>query len=227
MEKFVLQAQPRSERGSRRMDKIRASGRIPAVIYGHKQENRPITFDTKEIAGFIHAGHRFLTVSIAGVEEYGMLKEVQYDSYGSQVIHVDIARIDIHEKITTPVRIETTGIPKGISQGGNFDLSRHEVLVEGSASAIPEKIVVPVAALELGHVLRIKDLPPIPGCRYMDDPEGAVASVLLKKIEEAPVAGAPVPEMPEVIAKKQDEDEAEAEPPARLEKAEKEKPEKK
>ncbi len=221
MEKFVLNAQLRSERGSRRMTKIRGTGRLPAVIYGHKQENRPITFDAKEITGFIHAGHRFLTVSIEGVEENGMLKEVQYDSYGTQVIHVDIARIDIHEKITTPVRLEPAGVPKGISQGGNFGMSRHEVLVEGPASEIPEKIVVNVAGLELGHVMRIKDLPPVPGCRYTEDPEGAVASVALKKIEEVPVTAAPVPELPELIAKKKDVEEEDAEAPGKPEKPEK------
>ncbi len=205
MAKFILKAKPRTAVGSRAMVKLREGGQLPANIYGHKQENRLVSFDVKEITHFISAGHRFLTVEVDGVEENGMLKEVQYESHGTEVIHLDIARIDVHEKIAMPVRIATIGIPKGIAAGGNLDLPKREVLVEGPASAIPEKIEINIEALELGQVLRIKDLKATADCRYLDDPEQVVAAVLLKKLEEpAPVvAAAAAAEMPKVIGEEE------------------------
>ena len=211
MAKFVLKAEPRAEVGSRALRKVRDAGRLPANIYGHKQANRLVTLDAKEIKGFIQAGHRILTVQVDGAEESGVLKEVQYDSLGAEVIHVDIARIDIHEKITMSVRIGTIGIPKGLNAGGNLDLPKQEVLVEGPASSIPEKIEINIESLDLGQTMRIKDLKPIPDCRYVEDPEQVVAAILLKRLEEPAPAVPGAPEMPEVIGKKKEEEGEEAE----------------
>src|SRR5206468_1774799 len=115
MAKHVLKAEPRTEVRSRKaLSKLRMAGRLPANIYGHKKANRLVTLDSKEIKQFILAGHRLLTVSVDGLEEDGVLKEVQYNSLGTELIHVDIHRIDIHEKISMSVRVETLGVPKGI-----------------------------------------------------------------------------------------------------------------
>jgi large subunit ribosomal protein L25 len=225
MAKFVLKAEPRTEVGSRALIKLRKSGRLPGNIYGHKQANRLVSLDQKEMRQFIQAGHRILTVAVDGGEENGVLKEVQYDSLGTELIHVDIARVDVHEKISMSVRIETLGIPKGIAAGGNLDLPKREVVVEGPASAIPEKITVNIEGLELGQIMRIKDLKPIAECRYVDDPEGVVAAILLKKIEEAPTVAAAVPEMPEVIGKKKEEEGEAEEKEAEGKKTEGKKPE--
>lgn len=209
MAKFTLKAESRSAVGSRATKKLRVAGRLPGNIYGHKKENRLISFDTRELNLFIQGGHRFLSVLVDGVEENGMIKEVQYASNGTDPIHIDIARIDIHEKISTAVRVETLGQAKGIQAGGNLDFPKHEVMVEGPASAIPEKISIHIEGLELGSSMRIKDLPPIPDCRYLDDPEQVVVAVLLKRLEEV-VPGAAVPAgpaEPEVIGRKPAEEE--------------------
>jgi large subunit ribosomal protein L25 len=215
MAKFKLTAKNRTETGTRATLRIRQAGGLPGNIYGHKQDNRLVTFDAKEIGSFVSAGHRFLTVAVDGVEENGMLKEIQYASNGTDLIHVDIARIDIHEKISAAVRIVTMGIPKGLSAGGNLDLPKRDVMIEGPASSIPEKVEIKIDGLELGQVLRVKDLPQVPDCRFLDDPEQVVAAVLLKKLEEAaPVAGvvAAAPAEPELIGKKPSaEEEGEAE----------------
>jgi large subunit ribosomal protein L25 len=213
MAKFTLKAAARVDVGTRAMRKLRDGGRLPGNIYGHKKENRLVSFEAKEIRQFIQAGHRFLTVVVDGVEENGMLKEVQYASNGTDPIHIDIARIDIHEKITAAVRIETVGIAKGVTAGGNLDSPKREVNLEGPASAIPEKIQIKIEFLEIGQAFRVKDLPPVPECRYLDDPEQVVVTVL-KKIEEipTPTVAAVAPSEPEVIGKKPSEEEvAEAE----------------
>jgi len=213
MAKFVFKAEPRTEVKSRSAVRLRRAGRLPGNIYGHQKANRLVSLNLREIAQFIQAGHRILTIQVDGHEENGVLKEVQYDSLGTEVIHVDIARIDVHEKIAMSVRIEALGIPKGLAAGGNLDLPKREVLVEGPASAIPEKIEIHIEGMELGNIMRIKDLKPISECRYLDDPEGVVAAILLKRLEEPVVAAPAAPEMPEIIGKKEEEEKGRAEEP--------------
>ncbi len=207
MAKFTLKAEARNETGSRAMRRLREKGRLPAVIYGHNQANRLISFDRQEIRQFIRAGHRLLAVDIDGSEESGIIKDVQYASNGTEMIHLDIARVDIYEKITTSVPIETFGVPKGLSAGGSLDLPKREAMIEGPASSIPEKIEVNIEAMELGQVLRLKDLKPISGCRFVDDPEQVIAAIHAKRIEEeVPVAAAAEAGMPEVIGEKKEEE---------------------
>jgi len=83
--------------------------------------------------------------------------------------------------------------------------------VEGPASSIPEKIEINIESLDLGQTMRIKDLKPIPDCRYVEDPEQVVAAILLKRLEEPAPAVPGAPEMPEVIGKKKEEEGEEAE----------------
>ena len=209
MEKIVLKASERKQIGSRAMVGLRAQGRVPVNIYGHKQANRCASIDAKEITGFVQAGHRIVTISVDGSEENGVLKEVQYDSLGTTIIHVDIARVDIHEKITIAVQVETRGMARGVNAGGNLDVAKHEILLEGPALEIPEKVEIDITALDIGQSIRIKDLKPVPNCRFVDGPEVVVVSVLQRQEEVvAPVVGAAAPEMPAVIAKKKDDGEA-------------------
>ena len=107
-------------------------------------------------------------------------------------------------------------------------MPKREVAVEGPASAIPEMIEINIEALELGQFIRVKDLRPIPECRYLDDPEQVVVGILLKQIEEvAPAPAVAAPAEPEVIGKKPSEEEAaEAEGKEAEGKKEKEKKEK-
>ncbi|MBI4586515.1 MAG: 50S ribosomal protein L25 [Planctomycetes bacterium] len=224
MKEYVFKAQKREKFGKRSAALARAQGLLPINIYGHKQENQHLCMDYKAFEKFLLQGHRILTIEFDGQKEHGVVKEVQYDHVGTRLIHADIARVDLTEKIVMTVPVTTLGIAKGQSAGGILEINLKELPIEGPANAIPEKIEVPIVHLEIDQLLRVKDLTPPAGCRIARDPEDVVLAIHEKRIPifETPVG--PV-EMPEVIAKKKEEPEEgeEAAPPAKEKEREKDK----
>ena len=213
MEQFVLNAEPRSQFGSRASKLVRESGRIPANIYGHKEENVFVSLDAKEFAKFLGAGHRIVTIRVGKKEEPSVVKEVQYDHLGTNLVHIDFTRIRRDEKIEVAVPIETIGIPKGLSGGGVLEFPLKEVLVSGFPQDIPERVTVSIEALELGQAIRVKDLSVPANCAFVDTPDKVVLTIVHQKVEipVAPVEA--VVAQPEVIGKKKEEEpEAGAEP---------------
>jgi large subunit ribosomal protein L25 len=207
MDEFVLIAEPREEVGSRACSRLRARGRLPANIYGHNKPNVHCSLDTWQFTKFLTDGHRILRVRINGSEEHAVVKEVQYDSLGSAIVHVDFTRIRRDEKIQVEVAIELIGIPKGVNSGGVLSFERKEVLVSGFPQDIPEIIRLDVQAVDLGHAIRIKDLPAVAKCEFVDDPEFVVLMVAVPRGQEEPVEGAvPGPTEPEIIKRKPDEE---------------------
>ncbi len=216
MEQFVLNAEPRAQFGSRAAELLRQSGRVPANIYGHKEANVLVSLDTKEFTKFLGAGHRFVTIRVGKKDEPSVVKEVQYDFLGSSLIHVDFSRISRDEKVEVEVPVETIGIPKGLSAGGVLDFPMKEVLITGFPQDLPERIEINIEGLELGHAIRLKDLPVPANCVFSGNPELVIVTVVHQKTETpvAPAEGAPV--QPEVIGKKKEEEgEAPAEPEAK------------
>jgi large subunit ribosomal protein L25 len=212
MEKIVFQAEPRKEVGTRAARRIRASGRLPANIYGHGESQILVSIDAKEFTKFLDAGHRIVTVRVDGKEERSVVKEVQYDALGSTLIHVDFTRITKDEKIQMSVPVETIGAPKGLSAGGVLVFPLKELDITGLPDDIPEHFPIRIEALEMGQAIRIKDLTPPERCEFAADPESVVIMIAHPR-EEAPAA--PVEAQaaqPEVIGKKKEEPAEGAEP---------------
>lgn len=208
MEEFALKSHVREELGRGAAKRLRREGLLPVNVYGHKEANRHLAVEYRAFEKFIGEGHRMLTLDIGGENEHGVVKEIQYDHLGTRMIHVDIARVDTQETITLSVPVETVGVSKGQAAGGTLDISLKEVHVIGPAASIPERIEIPIAALELGDAIRIRDLEPPPRCRFDHEDDAVVLAVHEKKgaVEEAP-AEAPAAEEPEVISRKKEESE--------------------
>lgn len=216
MEEIVLKAEPRTELGTRSARRLRRGGRLPANIYGHKEENVLLTIDAKEFSRFLEAGHRIVSIHFGQKSERGVVKEVQYDAFGTTPVHADFTRIRSDEKIEVEVPVEPIGVPKGVSGGGVLMFPVQELLVSGLPADIPQRYQVNIESLEIGQFLRLKDLAPPPKCAFVGDADTVVIAVTQKR-EEIPVA-APVegvPAQPEVIGKKKEEPEEGEEPEAK------------
>src|SRR5947208_10186610 len=92
-------AEPRSQLGSRANKRLRDSGKLPGVIYGHKQAVVPITLPKKEVVNHLEHGKHLFALSVGGQSENVLVKEVQYDHLGAEVIHVDFTRVDLNERV--------------------------------------------------------------------------------------------------------------------------------
>jgi large subunit ribosomal protein L25 len=203
-----ITVKPRSELGSRANKRLRDAGLIPGVIYGHKEAVVPVTLPKKETVNHLRHGAHVFDLAVDGKSEKCLVKEVQYDHLGIEVLHVDFARVSLDEKVEVTVAVELKGEPKGEKDGGVLQQIINELQVECLVTDIPDRIVHNVSEMALDDVLHVKDLQLPNGVRPLADGEQIVAQVKeIKEEEAAPAAEAETAE-PEVIGKKAEEGEA-------------------
>jgi len=197
MDEIKLIAQERSDYGRKASRTFREEGLLPANIYGLGKENLTVTVNTKEFTRIFMAGHRIFTLEVGDGKEQSVIKEVQYDNLGSEVIHVDFTRIDITQKITLEVGVELIGtVASGVIQ---FPMK--EVKVESLPTGFPASISINIMELKIGDVIRIEDLEVPEGCVFVDDPEALVLQIV-----------APIEEVEEEVVEEVDEEADGAEP---------------
>jgi large subunit ribosomal protein L25 len=177
MEVMTVKAEPRTELGTRSARRIRESGKLPAIIYGHGVQPEAITLEQHELEVALARGARTLHVELGGETKQYLIKDVQYDQLNVAPIHLDLTRVDLHERVQVEVGIELRGTPKGVSEGGTLDQMMGEIEVECLVTDIPGTLHPLVADLHVGDVLLVKDLPLPPGVRALADPEERVAMV--------------------------------------------------
>lgn len=205
-------AQSRTQLGSRANKRLRDQGLLPGVVYGHKEPVLPITLPKKEVVGHLEHGTHLFDLSLNGKSEKVLVKEVQYDHLGIDVIHVDFARVSLDEKVEVTVPLELKGTPKGESQGAKLQQIVADLEIECLVTEIPDAIRHNVSDLEKDAVLHVRDLKLPPGVKVLLDGEVILATV--REIVEHAASEAAAPAEPEVIGKKKEE-EATTEAPAK------------
>ncbi|HUT35855.1 MAG TPA: 50S ribosomal protein L25 [Planctomycetota bacterium] len=204
METATLHATKRQELGTHAMRRLRREGLLPAVLYGHRRDTVPLSVPLTEIQRAIAAGTRMVSLDIGGVQEMALLKEIQHDSLGDELLHVDLARVAMDEKVTVRVPVELHGLAKGAASGGTLDHLVQDIEVTCFPQDIPEKIRVEVAHLDVGQMVCVRDLQPPAGVQFRLDPEIPVAIVHapVAAKEPAPAEAPVLPTEPELIGRR-------------------------
>jgi len=201
MEKMVrLKAEVRQQIGSKAAAKVRRQGRIPAIVYGHKQEPVSISLDAHDFVEELHHGRRLLDVQVDKKPQKVIVKDLQYDHLGKDIIHADLMRVEAGETITVTVPIELKGTAKGTEEGGIIEKHTDHLEIECKVTDIPESIVVSVKDLNVGDALHAHDIQLPNGLKLVSEPEMLIVTCSLVTVaktteeleEEAPAA-------PEVI----------------------------
>ena len=204
-----LPASRRDELGSRANYRLRKTGQVPAVVYGHKQDIVPIKIDKKSFLAHLSHGAHVFSLNFEGKSEPVLLKEVQYDHLSADVIHVDFARVDLTERVTVTVSLELKGDPKGEKEGGVLQQIINELEIECVVTDIPDVLTYDVSEMEKDSVLHIKDLNLPSNLTVLQDEDLIVATCReIIEHEEAPAATAEGGAEPEVITKGKEEEEA-------------------
>jgi large subunit ribosomal protein L25 len=203
-----ISAKAREEKGSRANKRLRDTGFVPGVIYGHKEAVVTITLPKKELVGHLEHGVHVFDLATDGKTEKVLVKEVQYDHLGLEVLHVDFARVSLDEKVEVTVPLELKGEPAGEKEGGVLQQIISELEVECLVTDIPDLIVHNVSEMKLDDVVHIKDLKLPPGVRALQDEDQIVCTVKEVKEEEAAPAAEAESAEPEIIGKKPEEGEA-------------------
>src|SRR5437016_2843722 len=202
-----IEAKIRGELGSRRNKRLGDSGFVPGVIYGHKEAVVPVTLPKKALVGHIDQGAHLFDLSVDGKSEKVLVKEVQYDHLGIEVLHIDFARVSLDEKVEVTVSLELKGTPKGEADGGVLQQVISELEVECLVTDIPNVIRHNVSDMALNDVLHIRDLKLPPGVVALRDADQIVATVkeILEEVTEPAAVAVEGAAEPEIIGKKKEE----------------------
>jgi len=210
----TLAAKPRQDTGKRRMRRLRKSGQVPGVMYGHKEQTLPLTVAAEDLAALIRHGQRVVDVQLGGKVQKCLIREIQWDVFGRELLHLDLTRVSADEKIRITVPVQVRGTAPGVNAGGVLDQPMHTLEIECLAINVPEAIRVSVNELQLEGVIHLKDVKLPEGVVAFADPETVVVQCVkpTEEAEAAPGEAAEGPAEPEVIGRKAaEEGEAEAE----------------
>lgn len=204
----TIQAQVRDPRknkgtGSRVARRLRAQGRIPAIIYGHKQAPQPVSLARDDVWLMIKRSTHLAQLSLGGgSNETVLVRDVQWDHLGKEIIHLDFARVSADEAIHTTVPLELHGTAPGVGEGGVLTQVIHSIAVTCRANAIPDQIRLEVGDLHLGQGLHARDLKLPEGLTVSVDPELLLVHVVnpTAEADAAPVEGTST--QPELIGRK-------------------------
>ncbi len=209
MQSFELKAEKRESLGTRASRRLRRDGRLPAVVYGHQQEAMNVTLPLQETLDHLRRGAHLFSIQVDGSAEQVLLKDVQYDHLGDEILHVDLFRVNLDEDITSEVSVHLVGEPKGIKAGGVLSLIRDSIEVTCRVRDLPDEIEVDVSGMDVGDVLHIGEITLPEGVRLADpDDDFTIATVAVPKVQaEETVEAAEAPAEPEIIGQKKEGEE--------------------
>jgi len=173
---MLLKAEIREHTGSKAVQKVRQQSRIPAIVYGHKQAPVAISLDAHNFVEGLHHGHRLIDVEIGKKKEKMIVKDLQYDWLGKNIIHADLMRVDISEMVKVTVPIELRGTAIGTHEGGIVEEHADHLEIECRANDIPETIVVSVKEVHVGDALHAGDIELPDGVKLAGLPETLVVT---------------------------------------------------
>lgn len=209
MEKsLIIDAQVRKDSGTHSAKCVRKEGKIPAIMYGHKKDPVAITINRHNFTEGLHHGHRLMEIKVGSKKENVIVKDIQYDYLGKEIIHADLMRVSVTERVKVNVPIVLKGTAKGAEEGGIVEEHLSVLEIECVVTNIPESITIRVDELDVGDNLHAGEIELPEGVKLLADSDALVVACHLVAAaisagdleeEEAPVA-------PEVIGEGKEEE---------------------
>lgn len=208
----TLDVTPREKIGTRYAKRDRAAGLIPAVIYGHKKGPVHVTVDARAFNDIIQGEAHLIDIQLNGKSEHTLIKAVQWDTFGTHIIHVDLERVDLSETIEVEVELQLVGEPIALREAGTvLDNPTTMVKISCRADAIPSHLEHDIAELPLGEPVTVGDLTPPAGVKIVMPEEQLICQItgvkVAASVEEALEGGEDAGDTePEVINKGKEEE---------------------
>lgn len=152
-----LNVQIREQTGSLRVKRMRQAGNIPAMLYGHGEENVMLSVSSKELGQVINHGS-FIVELKGGANESALIKEVQWDAFGIHVVHVDFTRVNPNEKVEVTLPLVLKGEAIGLRHAGEINFHQNEISILCPAFAVPDKIEIRISNLDVGQAISAADI---------------------------------------------------------------------
>jgi large subunit ribosomal protein L25 len=177
--------------------KLRAAGRVPAVLYGHGMEPVSLSVDSRELVHVFHTGagtNVLVDLVVDGTDHLAMAREIQRDHIRGRYVHVDFLEVRRDEKITISVPIKVVGDSVGVKAGGVVEHHLWDLQVECLPTNVPEAVEADISSLEIGSSLKVADLVAPEGTTILTGPDESVVAVQQPQarieLEEAEAAAA-------------------------------------
>jgi large subunit ribosomal protein L25 len=199
----TILAEKRTSLGTSNSRRLRNAGRIPANLFGEKLETVALTLSSSEATPLIVSGANVVDLTIDGQTEKAVVREVQWNTFLTQILHVDLQRIDASARLDVEVSIEV----RGIANEGAMELAFRSLTVNCPVVSVPSAFEVRIGALKIGDEITVGDLDIPDDCTTQVLPETVVLRInevidLDEEEEESPDAGLE----PEVIGRPADEE---------------------
>jgi large subunit ribosomal protein L25 len=182
-ERVKLQVKPREGRGSADARRLRNEGLVPGVLYGRGKPPHPFVVPMSELRRALSGDsgtHAILDVVLDGqsTTHPAVLKDYQQEIPSGRLAHVDLHEVRLDEAIQTQVSIELIGEAQGVTEGGVLSQVNREINIEALPLEIPDHLELDVSGMAIGDTMRLADLPPTEGVKYLDDPEDTVLATV-------------------------------------------------
>jgi large subunit ribosomal protein L25 len=187
-----LSAEARTETGKGVARKLRAAGRVPAVVYGHAREPQSLSLQTRELEKLlsqISTGSTVVELALGGAVTKTLIREVQRHPFKKSILHVDFQELVAGEKVTVDVPLVFVGVPEGVRlSGALLEQILHSIEILVDPANIPNHVDVDVTALAMGHSLHVRDIPVGAGIEVLTDEEATICAVVAPRAvgEESP-----------------------------------------
>jgi large subunit ribosomal protein L25 len=182
MSETLLHAETGRRAGSSDSRRLRAEGKIPAVVYGHGMDPISVSVDRRELRQALSGGagmNTILDLTVDGNVYPSLIKDIQRHPVRRSVEHIDFIQVNLNEEIVVSIPIHLEGEAKDVSQqNGLVDLTMQELEVRTTPRNIPDGITIDITDMTMDTVIRVEDLPLPAGVTAEADPEAPVVTVL-------------------------------------------------
>jgi large subunit ribosomal protein L25 len=185
-EAYPLEAQKREKLGTSESRRLRGRGLVPGNVYGHKEGSVAIAVPAEVISSLVHEGHKIVDLHLDGGTQTTVFREVQWDTFGQEILHFDLLRVDPNERIWVEVPVVLRGISPGVVAGGVLDLHTHTLPMEVRTLELPDEIRVRITDLNIGGAIRLNQLELPPSATVDLPPDTIIVQVLETIIQKAP-----------------------------------------
>jgi large subunit ribosomal protein L25 len=194
MKSVLLNAFPRTQTRRGEVKKLRATGRVPAVIYGRQTQPQNLELVAKELDDLIHhsvSENILVDLAVDQAKHLALVQDVQHHPISGKVLHVDFHAVSETERVTVMVPVETVGEAAGVKTGGGvLEHVLFKIKVRALPKDLPEQIVVDVTSLELGKSIHLGDIKAPEGVEILGDKKVSIISVAMPKTEAEEAAEA-------------------------------------
>lgn len=152
-----LEVAKREGVGTLAAKKLRGSGRVPAILYGHGEENVNLSVSSDAIGKVIQHGTKLLALT-GDLAETALLRDVQWDAFGIEVLHIDLTRVSQSESVEVALPVELHGEAAGTNEGGILAFVSHSLTIACPASSIPDSLKVTITDLHMGQAIHANEV---------------------------------------------------------------------